>query len=247
MATFTITTNQKVNTPPYQIGSLYKTINNSENYIFNEDDFLLNTIPIYKDAENDDILKIKILSIIDSNIGTLTLNNVPVNINDEILMSDIISGLLVYKSSILEESIYTDIFTFDVADTGSEEYGKLEGIISISVNSKSNNPPSEVGDNEITIDYGEILIFTREMFTTNTTPPYSDPENDSAFLLKILSLPEKGALIYNENIVNIDDIIRFDDIDNGLFYYQSDNSIIQADEVDFNFSIADEGSGIFIE
>ena len=252
MATFTITTNELTNNPPYQTGILYKTINNADEYIFTVDDFTINTIPEYRDKENDDLLKIKILSINDSNNGGLYLNNILVKENDEITVTDITNNLLVYKSSLSEGSSYNDIFTFDVADEGSGEYGNLKGEIDITVNAIKNEPPSEVGDGEETIDHGETLIFTRAMFTTATTPPYSDPEGDAALLLKITSLPTNGT-IYLQGVTDsltspviVNQIISFSDIDLGRLYYVPDSGIIEEDIESFTFGIADAGSGIFV-
>jgi hypothetical protein len=246
MATFTITTNESINTPPYQTGILYLNISNGSEYVFTENDFTINTIPVYKDSENDALLKIKIKYIDVSNLGGLYLNNILVEENDEILVSDINLNLLVYKSSLSQNSLYNDDFSFDVADVGSTLYGNLEGKININIESEENLPPSEVGDGEATIDYNEVLVFTRAMFTTATTPPYSDPEGDAALLLKITSLPTNGKLIYNDILVSINQIISFNNIDLGLLTFEPDGLVLIADIDDFTFEIADAGSGIFV-
>ena len=215
------------------------------------DDFTINTSPIYIDEEGDDLLKIKILTINENNKGDLYLNNVLVKENDEITAIDINSGLLVYKASLSEESFYNDLFTFDVADEGSGEYGNLEGVINIQIEELKNEPPSEVGDGEETIGHGEILVFTRAMFTTATTPPYSDPEGDAALLLKITSLPTNGVIYLVDTTSNLsspvieNQIIPFSDIDLGKLYYVPDSGIIEEDIESFTFGIADAGSEIF--
>ena len=76
---------------------------------------------------------------------------------------------------------------------------------------------------------------------------YQDPENDSAYLLKILTLPSEGNLVLNGNNVLINQIISFSDIDSGLLSFNI-NSISSNDRIiDFNFSIADAGSLTFTE
>lgn len=109
-----------------------------------------------------------------------------------------------------------------------------------------NNPPSIVGDNNKEIVMN-VTVLTRQDFTTDTTPMYQDPENDSAYLLKILTLPSEGNLVLNGNNVLINQIISFSDIDSGLLSFNI-NSISSNDRIiDFNFSIADAGSLTFTE
>lgn len=252
MATFTITTNEKINLPPYQTGILYLNVDNSADYTFTVDDFTINTVPIYADPEGDDLLKIKITSIEADNLGGLYLDNTLVGENEEITVIQIANGDLVYKTNLAQEATYIDLFTFDVADVGSEEYNNLEGAINVSVNAVENQPPSAVGDGEATIEHGETLVFTRAMFTTATTPPYSDPEGDAALLLQITSLPTNGV-IYLAGVTDSltapvieNQIITFSDIDLGRLFYEPDSGIIEGDIEGFTFGIADAGSGIFV-
>lgn len=254
MAIFTITTNELLNLPPYQTGTLYLTIPHATVHMFTVDNFTIDTVPRYADPENDPLLKIKITYINPNNQGTLFLDNVIVNLNDEILVSDITANKLEYRSLISQEINYADEFTFDVADTGSGSYNNLTGVIRIIVEDIVNNPPNEVGDGEASISHDDILIFDRLMFTTQTTPPYSDPEGDAALNLKILALPSTGQLLMRASLntnalttlVNLNQIISFDDIDNGLFIYRPDSTIKTNHLDDFEFAIADAGSGIFV-
>lgn len=116
----------------------------------------------------------------------------------------------------------------------------------VSINSYTNLPPSAVGDGSETTDYGITLVYTRAMFTTNTTPPYNDPEGDAALDLKVLTLPVSGTLELNSVAVIINQIISFADIDSGLLTYAPDNGIQTSHDVSFTFQIADEGSGQFV-
>lgn len=252
MATFRITTEEITNLPPYQTGENNITILNSTNYTFTIDDFTINTIPEYADPEEDDLLKIKIIDIYPINKGTLVLNGVEVVLDDEVLMTDVSSGNFIYKSSLSEVSEYQDIFAFDVADTGSEEYAGLKGAIILSVQSVKNLPPDQVGDGSAIIDYQETLVFTRAMFTTQTTPPFSDPEGDSAYLLKITSLPLYGKLFLLSSSesnstfeIVMNQVVNFTDIDDGKLVYIPDSGILDETIVDFTFGIADVGSGEF--
>ena len=246
MATFTIISKDTTNSSPYQIGTLYLNLEHSSVYVFTKTDFSTNTIPEYKDAENDPPLKIKILDISLENKGKLFLNGEEVQVEDEITMLDIENNLFTYVSDITTDIQYTDLFIFDIADEGSTEYGDLNGTINITVNEIENLPPSSVGDGEVTLEHGETLIFTREMFTTQTVPPYSDPEGDAALLLKITQLPTNGNLIFNETLVFPNQIINFLGIDQGLLIFQPDTSIKINNIENFTFQIADEGSGVFV-
>jgi hypothetical protein len=84
------------------------------------------------------------------------------------------------------------------------------------------------------------------MFTTNTVPPYSDPEGDAALNLKVLTLPTIGLLKYNAINVTLNQIIPFSGIDSGLLIYVPDNTNLNAYNASFTFQIADAGSGIFV-
>jgi len=116
----------------------------------------------------------------------------------------------------------------------------------ISIDEYQNLPPTAVGDGAETINYGETLVYTRAMFTTNTTPPYNDPEGDAALDLKVLTLPADGLLKLNSVDVNINQIISFVNIDSGLLTYVPDNGIQTSHNASFTFQIADEGSGEFV-
>ena len=117
----------------------------------------------------------------------------------------------------------------------------------ITVDSYENLPASEVGDGSATINYGETLVYTRAMFTTNTTPPYADPEGDAALNLKVLSLPIAGLLKLSGVNITINQIIPFTSIDSGLMTYVPDGTVLTAYNTSFTFSIADAGSGQYTE
>ena len=110
----------------------------------------------------------------------------------------------------------------------------------------TNQAPTTVGDGTETTAYGNTIVYTRAMFTTNTTPPYSDPEGDAALNLKVITLPTIGTLQLNAVNVTLNQIISFADIDSGLFTYIPDNGTQVGYTDPFDFQIADAGSGIFV-
>lgn len=115
----------------------------------------------------------------------------------------------------------------------------------INVEPYSNQAPI-IGDGERTTDYGTAIVFIRADFTTNTTPPYSDPEGDLPLTLRIDSLPISGLLELNGTDVVPNQQIDFvSEIDNNLLTFTPDLNDTTAHSTAFGFSIADVGSGLF--
>lgn len=243
MATFTVSINAAVNQPPSQTGLYEFTVTQSNVKVFTVANFTTDTNPPYVDPEGDSLFKIQI-KYGGLLTGTLQLNGVNVQNNDEILATDIQAGLLTYTASPVFSG--TETFGFVPADSGSQSYGPV-GYVRALVEEEVNQPPSEVGDGSETIDYGETLVFTPDMFTVDTIPPYSDPEADAAFLLKILSLPVDGTIKLNGANVVANQIIPFTEIAAGNLIYVPDLADTDGDLESFNFAIADSGSGIFVE
>ena len=85
----------KVNLPPDEVGD--NAINSAygDSVIFSGADFTTNTTPAYNDPEGDPAYAVKILTLPIS--GTLELDGVPVVINQEILISEIEAGYLLFN------------------------------------------------------------------------------------------------------------------------------------------------------
>jgi hypothetical protein len=241
MATFNVTIGAYTNLPPTRLGMNSKYTSHNGTIVFTVSDFT-NTIPSYVDPEGDapSLIKITTLPTVD-----LLLSGVPVTLNQEIDVADINSNLLTYIADAGTTTEYDDLFYFDIADTGSLTFPGLLGIMNIYVTAKENEPPSVVGDGSATIAYGETLIFTSAMFSTGTTPVYSDPEGDNPAQLKILTLPTLGIIYYNGTAVVTNQIIDFTDIDTGLLTYVPDNADVDGDIQGFTFAVSDDGSGEF--
>lgn len=115
----------------------------------------------------------------------------------------------------------------------------------LNMNEYDNLPPT-IGDGERTINYGTPITLVRADFTSNTVPPYSDPEGDLPLTLRIDTLPTAGVLKLNGvDIVLGQELSFIDDIDANLFTYTPDLNITTAHSANFGFSIADAGSGIY--
>jgi len=227
--------------PTSGIGSL--TLEYNELYDFTLADFTTKTFPRYSDPEGDALSNVKIVTLPAT--GTLTLSGVAVTPGQNITKTSINAGNLRYQADPADLDGYDTSFTFSVSDVGSGTFSSTNPF-TINVDEKVNEAPSEVGDGSATIDYGETLVFTKAMFTSSTTPPYSDPEGDSAFLLKITSLPTLGFIKLNGSNIVARTIITFENIDDGLLTYVPDNADTDGDLQGFTFQVADSGSGIFV-
>lgn len=244
MAIFTVTIGSYVNLAPSAIGDKTITIAHNATYIFTLANFTTETIPQYADPEGDIADTVKILTI--PTTGVLNLVAVPVIANDILTTANFSANSVNYVADIGTITAYNEPFTFDVTDVGSGLLSGLTGTITMNVLAKENLPPTVVGDGSMTIAYGQTGIFTEAMFSTGTTPAYSDPEGDLALNLRILTLPTLGDIQYNGISVAPNDVIGFSDIGLGLLTYVPDLADTDGDMQGFTFEVADAGSGIFV-
>lgn len=242
---YTVTNGGLQNGRPTQIGANSITIDNRAIYTFTVADFTTGTSPVYSDPEDDALAYIKILN--RPGIGDLVLNGVTLVNNDIVSVGEITTGNLTYVSQD-NDSHYYEVFNFDCADIGSNSLSGLDdGIMTMTVGEVENSPPDNVGDKTINLTYGQIYVFTSANFTSETTPAYSDPEGDAAYSLKILSLPATGELTYNGNAATVNQVVLMTEIDAGYLVYNPDISETGILILDFDFAIADSGSGQHIE
>ena len=246
---YTITNSSMPNGRPSSIGNRVLSLENRTDHVFTVANFTTETTPPYSDPEGDAMSYVKIISL--PTTGRLTLNGVDISQGDLIQSGSISTGNFKYVPGDIDEAYSETLINFDLADTGSNSVSGLPGgILTISVGAVINLPPNAVGDNSVNIEFDEIYAFTEADFTTNTTPPYSDPEGDAPSRLKILSLPlaSKGTLYFNAAAVQVNQIINFSEI-NYLNYVpelnQSNASLALV--ASFRFAIADAGSEIFTE
>jgi hypothetical protein len=193
----------------------------------------------FQDVDGDDVGSIIIKTL--PTFGVLTFNDLPIIPE----FSFNISKLESFKYVRISKSAYSDTFTYQVTDNNKNNKLSNMATMTINVNAYDNQPPS-IGDNEITIAFGQTKVYTVADFTTNTTPPYNDPEGDGPFKLKVTSLPITGELQLDSVPISENDEIFFVDIAKGLFTYvpdQSDPNGYSGD--DFDFEISDLGSQQF--
>lgn len=71
------------------------------------------------------------------------------------------------------------------------------------------NTPPYISDVQITIDYNETHTFSLSDFTSG----FSDVDGDELYSIKILDIPSKGVLLFNNQPIAPGDVIYYDDID----------------------------------
>jgi len=244
MGTITLSIAAESNQPPNKPGFVDITLAYNQLYTFTVDDFTTLASPPYSDPEGDAFQSLKILTLPAQ--GVLTLNAIAVAPNDIVTSTQLGLGLLKYQADVLDTDGYLSHFGYTTSDVGSSTFSVLSGKAVIGVAAQiANLPPTVVGTGSAKIAYGETLVFTRAMFTSATTPAFSDPEGDPALYLKITSLPTLGEIFINGIEVTINDVIDFNDIDAGLLTYVPDLADIDGDLQGFTFQIADV-SGIFV-
>ena len=119
------------------------------------------------------------------------------------------------------------------------------GLFTINNGAYVNQPPTNVGDYSLSVANRATTVLTLAMFTSLTTPAYSDPEGDAAQAVRIDSLPADGVLKLSGTNVTIGQVILVADINAGNLTYESPNQDA-LDTDTFNFSVSDVGSGLFV-
>ena len=245
MATMNVVINDIINQPPSYIGTNALTLTYNSIYTFVLDDFIGNEDPgasvMFIDPEGDALESVRINTT--PSLGTIKLNNIPVIVGTIISNADLVAGNLIYEADPGTTESYTSGFTFSASDDGSHTF-TTGGVYTIAASAYINLPPDAVGDGEVEVNEGDVVTFTRAMFTTDTIPPYSDPENNIAHRLRLDTVPVTGDIKLDTVIQVAGDIVLFSDIDLGKLIYVQDAGAGGTTPI-FTFSIADEGSDTF--
>ena len=237
MALFTITTTAALSLPPDQLGALKETIPHGGSYTFAINDFTTNASPNYSHPQGQSLSKIKIDTL--TNVGgSFKLNNVDISVGDEIDQADISSGLLNFVDDGSDATEHTSFFTYFASDDVSNTFSTVTGTITVKTLIEVNLPPV-IGDATETLPYGLTLTFTAAMFTTDTTPAYSDSEGDTADILKITSLPTNGTVKYKGKPVYTNIEVSFTDIASGHLTFVGPTGFTGFGSGSFSFEIAD--------
>lgn len=208
-------------------------------YKFKFSDFLNG----FSDVDNDKPCKLYIKTLPGKGFlsykgRTLTSEDIPLQIES----CDV--DLLEYQVN--ENNYGLDTFNFHIIDSNPNN-PKISNMAVFRINTaaRPNQPPSVVGDQNISIAYNTVETLTVAMFTTGTTPAYADPESDAAFKVKILSLPTIGQLRLSGVAVTVNQEILISQISQGLLTYHSDSTQTAGYTTLFNFAVSDTGSQQF--
>lgn len=118
--------------------------------------------------------------------------------------------------------------------------------ITISIAAAINQPPNSTGWGSAAMLYNALYVFTLEDFTTETIPPYADPEGDALENVKITVLPTLGSLLLSAVPVVANDNISSADLIAGNLTYQADVAVTAGYfDADMMFTVSDVGSSTF--
>lgn len=109
------------------------------------------------------------------------------------------------------------------------------------------NQSGSVGDNTIERPNRVTTVLTMEMFTSQTTPPYTDPENDPADAIKIISIDGNNTGKYQVDNVDVvpEQIIDISVVQAERFVHVGpDQDSVSNDSI--GFAVRDSGSGEWV-
>lgn len=253
--------------PPDQSGESYIVLKVGQSVTITSA-MLENALPAYIQDDNHPIGSIKILGFgkdpdnILRPTGTPIIAQIEINgvisrfnrltgawtVNEITQPSFYSGGLKITGNSIgvdFVNVVYTAYNTTNSKESGySTDIGKL-WIVVLDPNA-TNQPPSNVGNNTVPFSMGVPVTLRSSIFTTGTTPPYSDPDGDPAKALKILTLPTIGVLLYVGIPVTPNQIISMIDLDLGKLVYDDLGLATSNQGIPFTFQVCDTGTGIFV-
>ncbi|MDR2223549.1 MAG: hypothetical protein LBE34_12595 [Flavobacteriaceae bacterium] len=252
---------------PEHLGESLVTVEMNSNRVITVDDIIKSSFPPYYQEQGFLIGDIKIIGYGNNKNSMLYQpdlaslynlypqgqiyfdTNTNQYVNNEVLAQTIKNGDFQVRG--FDASLPADYVVFIAKainpSTGQQSnYSTVKGKLWIKVVSSNNQPPSKVGDGYERFNLGVPKVFSVDMFTTKTTPPYSDPENDAAFSLKIIALPTIGKLTNRGVDCNVGDIVLMSEISLGLFKYHDLGNANLSSVVTFQYQINDVGSKIFV-
>lgn len=121
------------------------------------------------------------------------------------------------------------------------------GLYTISIKAKVNDKPNAIGNNTITVLHGNTHVLNKANFTTETIPPYSDPDGDDVKNVQVLTSlsPGIGTLNYNGSPVIPGTEIPISAIISGNLVYVADSGTLTSYNDSFDFDISDLGSELY--
>ena len=251
----------KVEPPTFEGFSF--TLREGENSSIVTKNFTVNDfLSRYTDPQQSPAKNLKILTLPAS--GDLVYNGSEImQVPFEILVADIVNLSYVKDVAELEISplIGSDslsLTTFRVQISNQFDFYSNVGDIKAYIIRYRNKRPDQIGNNLLVLGNREIYHFTVADFTTDTSPVYSDPENDPLKEIKIswMNLPGSLYIINNSSLVDpyVDrrglipvvnnQIITVETINSSKFIYVSPD-INNKTQGEFSFAVKDVGSSQF--
>jgi len=218
------------------VNTLLIDINTNSEYIFTISKIIEN----FTSADN--IPYNKVLLNLNNVSGTFYYNNIVVTGILEINVLDIIN--LKYVRA--DENIFSDTITYRVNDINNL-YSNEANINIIGALITTNNSAT-IGDIAVYSSNRFITTLTLEMFTSQLTPPYSDPEGDLIDAIRIdeISTANSGLFKLNGNAISEGIIISKQDLIDGIFTHSGPDADGLSSDV-INFSARDAGSLIWVQ
>jgi len=243
---YTITNTGSTNARPSSIGANTIPVAFEGEVVFTVANFTTETTPPYEDPEGDALSYIKVMTLPSK--GELQVDGVAIIAGTIVSAGVISAGNFKYVAAIPGTSFVKNpySFVFDCADIGSNTLSALVGgVITFDSQPEINLAPDVIGDNTVFGTYGVTTVFTAADFTTNTTPPYNDPEGDIPYKVKILSLPSDGTLSFNGLSVAINQEILLSSVDSGYLTFTQNPAAKGSQILEFDFAVSDLGSKEF--
>jgi hypothetical protein len=208
-------------------------------YTFVYSDFTAN----FNDIDPGDRPKyVKITSLPAS--GVIKYLGTPILVNHVFDLKDVTN--LTYETSV--GSFSETRFSFRTSDDNSTPLFSNEVEYIFKLDNQIANMPATIGDNTIEVQKNVTTVLNLEMFTSQTTPPYNDPENDLIDAIRIdrIHSTNKGVFAFDGVAVVKNQIITREDLEAERFTHVSFNGEGIATD-GFEFSARDEGSGIWVQ
>ena len=167
-------------------------------YVFTLNDFAAG----YSDVEGDSMTHVVVSSLPAQ--GLLLLEGDTVQLDDRIRISALDSGKLVFIPTLNGNGSPYSSFLFRAQD----ERLAVSGLYVAIVNVTPVSDPPAVDTVRVSGEENEPLFFTADDFIAQ----FSDPEGDTLTVVKIGSLPPKGRLVFNNQLVQVGDEIAVDSL-----------------------------------
>ena len=176
--------------------------------------------------------------------GLIKLNNVDVVAGQIIAKADL-SSLSYWKitNAAVSESLVFSISNDDLNDT----LWSPNTTIAITVAVVGNSAISSLGDSTMYVNNNVVTILTSDMFTSQLSPAYFDPDGDVLDAIRIdeISGSNEGTFLYSSGALVIGQVITKAELDAGLFTHTGATaSTITSDVI--LFSARDTGSLIWV-